>query len=103
MYHCVEGRANTLNSNCTLPAVLVPEGKCVKCFLFFKARTSATVVGFSGRYSSSAIIFVQLPEVGVQSWGSGAWVPVTAAGDCSGDKAWKRTEYPKGAKEKEEL
>lgn len=92
MYHCVDVIAKALNNNCKLAAILVPEGKCVKCFLPSKALTTAAVAGFNGSYSSSAISpFV----LNCQRWGSDSRLRalVIAAWTCSGGKARKGTGY----------
>lgn len=88
MYHCVDVIAKALNNNCKLAAILVPEGKCVKCFL----PSTAAVVGFNGSYSSSAVSpFV----LNCQRWGSDRRLRalVIAAWTCSGGKAQKGTGY----------
>lgn len=96
MYHCMDVIAKALNNSGELAALLVPEGKCVKCFLPSKALTTAAVVGFNGSYSSSAISpFV----LNCQSWASDRRlrVPVIAAESCSGGKVQKGASYPRSS------
>lgn len=96
MYHCMDVIAKALNNSGELAALLVPEGKRVKCFLPSKALTTAAVVGFNGSYSSSAISpFV----LNCQSWASDRRlrVPVIAAESCSGGKVQKGASYPRSS------
>lgn len=92
MYRRVDVIAKALNNNCKLDAILVPEGKCVKCFLPSKALTTAAVAGFNGSYSSSAVSPFML---NCQRWGSDRRLRalVVAAWTCSGGKARKGTGY----------
>lgn len=101
MYHCVEDRANTLNSNFILPAVLVPEGQVCKMFSAFQSTDNCNCWGLQWKVQliSKYLIqnFCSIAKDGVQTWGRGPWVPLTAAWAYSGDKARKRTGYSKGA------